>query len=490
MTDTAYTYFSKQLLDITLNPLLENAGGDSLYNDLVLSTGTNGLLLNVTAEQYKLLLSSAFEGALKMYPDNYLNVVYPLFRAGKMLICEAVADCIDTSENVQNNLYAYLILSGLITNQINPTETIVQDRFPVSAQQTEIVSDITCDKDILWAQCIEMATRLDALGKDVIETIQAQVDPIERAAIAIDIIPLIGTVLSSSILAITENIDDIYNGYLAYSSQSLIESIACDLFLAHCDNCTTPTYEQLIDYYSQYGIDGIDDWRNVVYQAFVDYFTGSSGLSNQIIYYTAISFALYTLYLESKVLNYVGTKTVQLWAQLATDNPSSDWVLLCPCVANWQWDSSFTTDQNIWIPTDYGAGPNGTWTNGIGWQSVDSANPRSRCIIIEANFASTTINTIEMTYNYVKGTPNIAGSSAINVSAWEPDDTLHVQNINFSDTVDGTGLTITLNVGGLSIDKIGCLVRSSVDATSPYTYGGSVALTAISITGSGTNPFA
>lgn len=69
--------------------------GDTPSNDLQLVDTEQQLVLSVTAQQYSDLLSAALNGANRHFPENYLNVIYPLIKAGKMDVCEVVNSCVE-----------------------------------------------------------------------------------------------------------------------------------------------------------------------------------------------------------------------------------------------------------------------------------------------------------------------------------------------------------------------------------------------------------
>lgn len=447
------TYFPKELLDVAENPLLADAEGDSLYNDLVLSDSDNGLLLSLTLEQYTQLLSSAYEGAISLYPDNWLNVIYPLIKAGKMYICTAIQNCIENDTDTQNALSQWIILSGLIPSQIDPNSTTVPDRLPAATMLDQITPLPDCDKDQLWGMCLEIATRLDGMGSDFLQELQVVQDKAERLIRLVDMIPLVGTVLANTMLAVVDNAEDLYNGYIAHSSQAVIEDLACQIFNLVCWECKNPSYSDVITIYSNAGITGVQGWINLTYQAFVDYLVGSSVLANSVIYFTTISFQLYTLYLDSVVLGNRGYKTIELWGMLGMDNPSTDWQLLCdPCSAptyNW----NYATDPTGWIPptgwqlvSSHPVGNYSGYLDGYGTY-IGGAGYNTIPIVLEFTVPSKNIASLSLSLNR-NGTPTQIQSCRVQAGTFDQTQNMssHQQTKNYAINQVVSSVTVTFTV--------------------------------------------
>jgi hypothetical protein len=327
----AYERHRVTYTDTSIPQPLTQGEGDTLNNDIVLGSGENNLLLTITEEQYTKLLSAALNGACRYFPDEYLEVIYPLIKAGKIVFCDAVDDCIENNPSTTNIINQVLLQSGdVYPDSIDPDTPEMDNRFTPAERDTDYhAPPASCDKDALWAGIYETVTRLDELTRDFYEDVVSSADKGQRAANVINAVPIFGSVLSSSILAFVDIAQDILNGYNSHSSTSQLEDVACDLFEMVCDECRYPTFDEYYDYYASFGISGIQDIANYGVQAAIDYLIGTNGLANAVIWYSSNAIALYTMYLGGEWLGRRGSKWLAIWADIGEDNPDNGWELLC-----------------------------------------------------------------------------------------------------------------------------------------------------------------
>lgn len=153
----------------------------------------------------------------------------------------------------------------------------------------------------------------------------------------------------------------------------------------------------------------------------------------------------------------------------------------------WTWTSNFANFKDGWEPgNDLGLGDQAIWTAGIGWQSTDiSCNVGEFCRALRIDFnpsSPVTIDTIELSYNYTKGT-FFAVANALQIFT-----DVASTSITSAAIVNGNDQIKTLTVSGATSTII-VFLRSSDQLVAAY--DGSVFINYIKITGptGSLNPF-
>lgn len=298
--------------------------------------------------------------------------VYIDYLEGACVDCDKLTPCIP-------GLAEELGLYGLAYNQLPADNAdVMRARFPVADRQTSIKAPPAgCDNDILWAGCLEIAERIDQYGLDWLEVLVAETDAIERVASVVALIPLFGDILGESLLIFAAEVTNLRNGYVAHSSTDVIEGIACDLFALGCASCRYPTWDELLDYYGGLGVTEMLGWRDLTIQAIFDYFVGTSGLANQVIYFTTNTLQLFTRYLNGRWGTGPGRSILPTWASYGEDFPSDNWETLCDgCDEVWEQVFDMRTGIHGW--EDYYAGSYPfTWVEGKGMLGAGSGTERN-----------------------------------------------------------------------------------------------------------------
>lgn len=386
---------------------LTQGDGDSLLNDLFIDPGSNYLLLSVTGQQYVELLSASINGANRHFPEKFLEVIYPLIKAGKVIFCDAVADCIETNPTVINNINTVVSNAGIVNpDQGDPLVALIPDRFPDVQRQAEIKAAADpCDYDANWAGMRYMVQSLDQLGRDFLELVIVYNDKAERIANIIDLIPLVGDVAADLITLLSDNIVDIYNLYDAWSSPGHIDDAACALFELCCQDCRYPTYDEVFDYFALQGIQGIEDIAGMTMTLMVDLWLGTNVTSSTVTWHTTIAVALIILYLDGQFANRKGRKWLDIWADIGEDNPNNGWELLCaPCVAS---ILRLSGDGNADMsPGLVGGNPRATYNAGSDIYEGVSTGSSIECRVDFTFDFPTTTNLVRFSYINNDGTPN------------------------------------------------------------------------------------
>jgi hypothetical protein len=239
--------------------------------------------------------------------------------------CEDVITCIQP-------LIADLVRQGTYNvNHVDASDTtVIEQRFPTAQRNVAILPPPAgCSNDELWAGILEIVTRIDANGRDFWETIEAITDTIERIGEIIALVPLMGDIIGESLQLLADIAPTMYTKYIAYSTQEVIEGIACDLFQLVCSECRYPTYQEVVDYITGNSELGAQRWEDIGWQALIDILIGTDTASNAIVYFTTNAIQCWVLGALATWIRTAGVKFLALWAGIGAADPSDAWELIC-----------------------------------------------------------------------------------------------------------------------------------------------------------------
>lgn len=396
---------------------------------------------------------------------------------GCSLDCDDVMGCLPTytTDTLRAGTYN--------TEKIDPSDTyVIETRFPTATREGEILPPPTdCSNDELWAGILEIITRIDGNGRDFWEIITAQADRIERVAEAIALVPLLGDIIGEGLALLAEIAPDMRDLYTAFSSQSTIEAIACDMFSIVCSECRYPTYQELYDYYSGQSALGAANWENIAFDALVDVLLGTNGTSPGIVYMTTNIVQLWVLATGARFASTMGVNFIALWAGLGAASPSSGWELLCGGCGD-TWSHSFLSGDGAgdWYALPSPIGNNCSCTYDAvndRWEGCFVGNNSARYAIVNVTSAAPfTITDVSLTVAY----RNTRASATALIEA--PYGTTLAQRSGML----GTGTTTLTWTGNLEVSQVA--VRGLAGAVSAGD-GGYVRITKITVAGVGFDPF-
>lgn len=218
------------IVELEESPSLDQGEGDSLENDLILLPEENNLVLTVTEDQYIRLLSAAMNGAQVTYPDDYLNVIYPLIKAGKLDFCQTMADCI-----TDPNSPAYAALQAMLNEAI--AEALRDAAQSQSNTNLAAGTNPECDYDTLFGQCLQLVEYLNGVNEDAFQKFEAQTNVLDFAADVIGDVTGVDEVSMDAILAWAAFLQEgIYENYEAQITQAYLEERACEIFCLAIEN--------------------------------------------------------------------------------------------------------------------------------------------------------------------------------------------------------------------------------------------------------------
>lgn len=318
---------------------LEDGQQDSIYDCteaenpvLFLSdTETYQLTFQVTAEQWVKLFSAATAGADLLYPDQSIDVVFPLRQAVDCMptFCEAVQECIVNVPDIQITLIQ-------ITNYWGE-EGEDGELPPVTETNPQIGED--CDLDNLFGACTQMVDLIDQTITDIFEIIEAVTNGVELANEMLELIP--GLNFLASVLDIANVLQEqLAENYAAAYTTLVRDDLRCALFCAIKDDCTLD-FASMVDVFSTLAGQSV---LTLDIEDFVEFFTQGTFSGVEVVY-ASFWFVAGMMQYGGKVFNIDANRLVQISASFFND-PDGDWITLCDCGDSETWD--FTLGELGW----------------------------------------------------------------------------------------------------------------------------------------------
>lgn len=469
------TYYKKQLVSIPQTPPLIAGGGDTLSNDIVLDSVQNDLVLTVTEEQYVQLLSSALNGVYTTYPEDYLEVIYPLIKAAKTMLCDKILECIETTPELQQAIGRFSLTSGI-------TDTTTEDSDILDTDFTQ--GQPNCDNDKLFGMCRQLANFLNQTSEDILELFVTAFSTPARLGDLIEAIPVVGSLPLDDVLQFMEKMSETINdAYQAAYDTQMNEDISCLFFCAAKDTCSL-TFEQARDeiYANINNPTSGQDFVTMINDIIANNYIGEQSV--WLMHY----FILQTLIFGGEILGQNADRMVITIATYFND-PDADWLLLCDCVIPWTTTLDFTvSDYGITWLLDSNSDPIGQFVSGLGLTTTDVVygGNDQRWLRGSIAFDATTMTDIQVIGSFTKGySGGQQGLTALNNTvSYQSVDAGFSTRLNYSDFV----LSQTTNVdvsdsGDTDADEIIISWRPNLQA-----HSGGATVTSMILSGTGTKP--
>nr|CRY94305.1 hypothetical protein [uncultured prokaryote] len=204
--------------------------------------------LFVSQREFTAIVSAMDVGADIAYPLQYVEVMYILLRNLRYppMICSMIIDCIENDSDTQN------ALSNFIAMHPSGSEYPKNEELPSGASSANIsIDNPTCEKDILWAQCVGMVQTANRMIEDFLQQWETYNNSAETIPAIIQSIPFVGEVadvIGIDGIADYANalIDAVAEGYLADYTLEYEEALACEIFCLAKEDCII-TLDMLVD---------------------------------------------------------------------------------------------------------------------------------------------------------------------------------------------------------------------------------------------------
>lgn len=244
--------------------------------------------------------------------------------------CDDVADCIETSENVQTQIRNVFGGSNPFTNH-TVGEPLPESEY--TADQTAGTNP-TCDYDILWAQCLATVQYFNRAIIDVLERLEAATNVVEIID-ALEELPIVKYVanitgVSTGIELIGYFQETLQEQYEAEYDTALENDLACALFCAARNDCQL-SINTMFDVFSDRITSLIADPDAI--GTLVDMVEVLAGLEFDST--IVVDLAMWVCAAGWKLGNFIfgeaADLSFEMLMMLAVNDASNDWLILCDC---------------------------------------------------------------------------------------------------------------------------------------------------------------
>jgi len=309
----------------------------------------NLILLRVSFEQWKKILSSVFTGADICYPEESDSVRWPLLKAVEqpMDLCALIADCIATSEATQAALRNFITSDPAINQYIqnisnlgtiipNPGEIIVQND----------------DLDALFGACTYLIDTMNGANEDLYQALEASTNSRETGEIMFRSIPIVEALPFDEVSAYIDNIagavaENYASQYTLTPETGMRDRLRCALFCLARANDNSLTWELIANYFwGEVGFT-VGDYVEV-FRDFVTFFTEGTWPGEEVVF---ISFAnIASVLSTSQTFAAMTFPSLANLIALGANDPDPDWEILC-----------IDCPPDDWVVNDFTTGSSFTW---------------------------------------------------------------------------------------------------------------------------------
>lgn len=250
-----------------------------------------------------------------------------------MVDCEDVAGCIETSEAVQTAIQN--ISSNTVDNRVVVPATYPPGQpNPTPGVDLAAGTNPTCDKDILWAQCLAIAQQTNLAIVDVLQKIEVSTNAAELLD-ALSEVPLVGWAKEALggqaaldlIQYYQEALEEQYVAQYTETPGGVQDQIACALFCECKADCVI-TIDKVFNVLKQ----RVEVYVTVpTLDTFEDLIDFAAGLSqdNTMVVDVAFFFAWGSIKLGSFFFGRAFDITLSMLLQLSINDANNDWEILC-----------------------------------------------------------------------------------------------------------------------------------------------------------------
>lgn len=475
------------------NEITSDTAGDTLQNERVLPLNEKtSLVITVTGLEYTKMFSALMTGADLKFTDESHELTWLLWRAVKVpTFCEEVALCIANSPEVQASLVSQSIIDGSNSGAGNP-ETPLPDSV---LSENMIPPEYTCDNDHRYGTSVGIVESIHSATIEIFQAIELLTNANELAAEIGDNFSLVQMATSGLdvVVWIQNTITEIYNS--AYSP-TVIDTISCEIYckMQPYDPCHLD-FDMIWDVYTEDLTDLLTppplsaswvDWFAWLVEMTIDLALDATNtvkagsLLGLLIMRYGGSFGQFVM----------GIRTLKTTIALLANDTNPDWAILClECETEWVHVFNFETHSNAWSDGGFDIAPpsHGSYVVGTGvvdelWSFGGDTNYNGFAGI---KFGLTVPNSSDKWTMYCR---IVRGTFALNPEAFRmradpyPIGTwsqAYIQSGDKKFSLSWDGDDVTNMVCGACV--------SSISPDGPY---GTIVCVAVSLSGSGADPFA
>lgn len=309
--------------------------------------------------------------------------------------CDDVADCIETSQAVQDAIADQIINNTTNTTNIYDTSNHGTPLTPGQRGQP-ISTSLDCEEDSLFGSVSEVVAQLDKNNRDFLEIIEVGTNTRERVSQVIAAIPVIETLPVNEIVDYVDKLQsEILENYEAQWTTAVFDTYRCELFCIALEkpDCIL-TFDDYFAYFEA-RVGASLDPSNFL-QALIQYVILGTWAGTTVIDIMMVT----QLGIMREASNWVGVslRTLQTIGALGANNPDGDWEII-PCGCGDDTDClDFRDSQHDWVPAPGGYGD---WVSGQGWKGTFFAgdNKYYLLLVLPVNSLSGSYTKIRLKFN-------------------------------------------------------------------------------------------
>jgi hypothetical protein len=371
------------------------------------------LIFTFTETIFQKVLSALRNGAMMTYGTDGPAVYWEFLKQVDypVVICEAIIDCIENDEDVQDAivdmLYANEDFKLNLSNFINehPGGTEFQKLVPLPPGIVDgkiLPGNYDCDKDVLWTQCLGLVQTANRMIEDFIQAWEVYTNRGEVIAAVANGIPLVSEATQISGVAgildyANQLIDAVGEAYLADYTLDYENDLACVFFCLSGDDCQL-TLGEIVDVLNgRVGSNLSTDNITELITSLID--LDVTGLNVADIYmcffFNALKLANLLIPVEWGLEAFIRVMSI-------FNEPSDDWEELCPDCPDPETCVDFTAGEGGWTALFDNPAVFATYHAGVGWGAA--ADGITCAIEKELN---TTITSVTVTFSEGVGNVHI-----------------------------------------------------------------------------------
>jgi hypothetical protein len=348
------------------------------------------ILVKLTLDEHKEMLSALHAGATLIYGNDANRVVWHWLKQIEYpyMFCEKMAACIlaaiGTDNALDEALYLWLVSqleeslgSGDSLDQIlQKMKDAASSGSSVAASKTPLISNPTCDRDLLYGYTRQLVEMMNSLITDAFQIFEVITNTIEFVQSVTDAIPILTNI--TDIISYMQ--DTLVEAYLANYDLANSTEYACDLFCLALETDCTLTWDDLLRYFAG-RVDKITtgDIFNMMAAIAVGGYVGDEYV--HICHYMLAG-------ILSRGGDWLGISLVQIQqlSQAFFNDPDPDWETQCDeCPQGWRATFDFTDSACGFSPGSWG-----TYIADTGFRTTNF-DGTTRCVI-SLGFASETVH--------------------------------------------------------------------------------------------------
>lgn len=344
----------------------------SLATPQVISGPDNTIILQVSYDEWKKILSSVFTGADFCYPEESDTVRWSLLRAVEqpVSICAKIIECIETDSDVQDALNEFLLNSDVLKELIEAQGNIGK---PINPEIVVLQND---DLDRLFGSITFLVDTMHDAIVDFNQDAEAANNSRELGQIIFGAIPIIETLPFNEV---SEYADTLFEQIIeVFDSQwdttpitGTRDRIRCALFCIARANGNALTWELIQDYF--YSLTGFT-WSQTlnIMLEFANFLATGTWTGEEVvdIAFGNMAAAMAGMGKFGEML----FPTLTSIMRLGQNNPDSDWEIVCEtCPTFWCFSIDLKSTNGSIYGVQIGAPefPYSLYVSGVGVRSTD-----------------------------------------------------------------------------------------------------------------------